>query len=177
MTSNHSVGFAVWQEKTLSDDSAPDHAKPMDIQSATPEDLRDIQDLLRAVDLPAEDLIPAHLAHFLVGRDGRRLVGVVGMESTGDGALLRSLAVRPAHQGEGDETRLLGAMETQARHGDMETLYLLTTSAASFFRCHGYATMKRDALPAAIQQTKEASRLCPATATCMRKPLTSRERD
>jgi amino-acid N-acetyltransferase len=173
---NHSVRFAVLQEAT-SDDSAPDHARSMDIRSATPGDLRDIQDLLWAVDLPAEDLIPAHLAHFLVGRDGRRLVGVVGMESTGDGALLRSLAVRPAHQGEGDETRLLGAMETQARHGDMETLYLLTTSAASFFRCHGYATMKRDALPAAIQQTKEASRLCPATATCMRKPLTSRERD
>jgi amino-acid N-acetyltransferase len=67
-------------------------------------------------------------------------------------------------------------MENQAR-GDMETLYLLTTSAAPFFRRHGYATMERDALPAAIQQTKEASRLCPATATCMRKPLTSRERD
>jgi amino-acid N-acetyltransferase len=74
----------------------------MDIRSAIPGDLRDIQDLLRAVDLPAEDRTPAHLAHFLIGRGGRRLVGVVGMEPTGDGALLRSLAVRPAHQGEGE---------------------------------------------------------------------------
>ena len=107
----------MWQEKALSDNSAPDHARPMDIQSATPEDLRDIQDLLRAVDLPAEDLTPTHLAHFLVGHDGRRLVGVVEIEPTGDGALLRSLAVRPAHQGKGVGTRLLEAMETQARQG------------------------------------------------------------
>ncbi|MFB6229533.1 MAG: arsenic resistance N-acetyltransferase ArsN2 [Salinibacter sp.] len=147
----------------------------MDIQSAPPEDLRDIQDLLRAVDLPAEDLTPEHLAHFLVGRDGQRLVGAVGIEPTGDGALLRSLAVRPTHQGEGVGTRLLGAMETQAQHGDVETLYLLTTSAASFFRRHGYATMERSALPTAIQQTEEAARLCPASATCMQKSLGATE--
>jgi len=147
----------------------------MDIQSATPEDLRDIQDLLRAVDLPAEDLTPEHLAHFLAGRDGRRLIGVVGMEPTGDGALLRSLAVRPTHQGGGAGTRLLEAMETQARRGDMETLHLLTTSAAPFFQRHGYVTMERDALPAAIQQTEEVARLCPASATCMRKSLGATE--
>ena len=57
--------------------------------------------------LPAEDLTPKHIAHFLVGHDGRRLVGVVGMEPTGDGALLRSLAVRPAHQGEGGGIKLV----------------------------------------------------------------------
>lgn len=147
----------------------------MDIRSAIPGDLHDIQDLLRAVDLPAEDLTPTHLAHFLVGRDGCRLVGVVGMEPTGDGALLRSLAVRPAHQGKGVGTRLLEAMETQARHGDVEALYLLTTSAAPFFRRHGYATTERDALPSAIQQTEEATRLCPASATCMRKSLGATE--
>jgi len=110
-----------------------------------------------------------------VGRDGRRLIGVVGMEPTGDGALLRSLAVRPTHQGGGAGTRLLEAMETQARRGDMETLHLLTTSAAPFFQRHGYVTMERDALPAAIQQTEEVARLCPASATCMRKSLGATE--
>ena len=161
------------QEGAPSDDSAPDHAGPMDIQSAAPGDLRDIQDLLRTVDLPAEDLTPEHIAHFLVGHDGRRLVGVVGMEPTGDGALLRSLAVRPAHQGEGLGGALLDAAEERARRQEVRTLYLLTTTAADYFGVRGYERIEREALPEAIQQTEEAARLCPASATCMWKALST----
>lgn len=143
----------------------------MTIQRAQSGDLDTIQDLLRACDLPYEDLTPAHLKHFLVCRDGESLLGVVGMELRADAALLRSLVVAPEARNEGVGTRLVDAIEHRAREEGIHTVCLLTTTAADYFRARGYEPMAREELPETIQQTDEAARLCPASATCMRKPL------
>ncbi|MEF8796158.1 MAG: arsenic resistance N-acetyltransferase ArsN2 [Salinivenus sp.] len=141
------------------------------LRTARPEDLGAIRALLRTCDLPSEDLTPAHLPHFLVapGDDGLR--GCVGCEAGGDDALLRSLAVRPAARGEGLGGLLVDALERRARRSGIRALYLLTTTAASFFRRRGYEKIGREALPDPLQHTEEAACLCPASATCMRKPL------
>jgi amino-acid N-acetyltransferase len=53
----------------------------------------------------------------------------------------------------------------------VETLYLLTTTAAAFFARHGYETVERDTVPARIRGTTEFDDLCPDSAVCMRKRL------
>ena len=143
----------------------------MEIQPATSNDFRPIRGLLETCRLPHDDPVPAHLRHFLVARDGDRVVGIVGLEPRGDAALLRSLAVAPERRNEGLGARLVDAIEQHARDEDLHTLYLLTTTAADYFRDRGYERIDRDALPEPIQQTQEAARLCPSSATCMRKPL------
>lgn len=148
-------------------------AKTMMIQRAQPGDLDAIRELLRSFDLPHEDLTPAHLDHFLVARNGDTISGVVGLEPGNDGALLRSLVVAPDARHEGLGTRLVKAIEQRARDDGLRTLYLLTTTAADYFRARGYTQIERDALPEAIQQTDEAARLCPASATCMQKSLST----
>ena len=145
----------------------------MTIQPAAPDDRDAVRDLLRTVDLPHEDLTPAHLEYFLVAHDGAGVVGTVGLEPYGDAALLRSLAVVPERRNEGVGADLIDAIEEQARQQEVHALYLLTTTAADYFRGWGYERIERQALPDAIQQTEEAARLCPASATCMRKDLST----
>ena len=158
-----------WIDATFGPTSAAEGEKS--VERACPDDLDAIRDLLRTVDLPHEDLTSAHLDHFRVARDGDALHGVVGLEPCGDVALLRSLAVAPSARGEGLGARLADAIEDQAHEADIRTLYLLTTTAEGYFRTRGYESMARDELPEAIQETNEAARLCPTSATCMRKTL------
>jgi amino-acid N-acetyltransferase len=141
----------------------------MQIQPAAPRHLDGIRQLLSASSLPDEDLTPAHLEHFFVAEEGETLVGVVGMERYGDVALLRSLAVSAPHRGEGVGRRLTDAIEQHARREGVHELYLLTTTAAGYFEQRGYRRIEREGMPRAIQTTEEAARLCPSSATCMRK--------
>jgi amino-acid N-acetyltransferase len=127
--------------------------------------------LLAASDLPAAGLGLAQLAHFRVARDGEGVAAVGGFEAHGQVGLLRSLAVRPARRGEGLATRLCDCLEDEARRLGLEALYLLTASAPDFFERRGYTRLPRERLPAAVQATAEAARLCPASAVCMRKSL------
>lgn len=131
-----------------------------------------IRRLLADVGLPHEDISPAHLAHFLVARGGEELTGVVGLEVHGPAALLRSLAVPPAHRGRGIAIRLTDEAEAYARSLGVRTLYLLTTTAEGFFAKRGYLRTDRRDVPAAVQGTAEFRSICPASAVCMRKDLT-----
>lgn len=141
------------------------------MQRAQSTDLPAIQDLLQSCGLPYEDLGPAALEHVLVCREEDALRGVVGVEPYEHVALLRSLAVISDCRNEGVGTRLVRAIEQRARQQRIHTLYLLTTTAAEYFQQHGYEHVDREALPDSIQQTEEATRLCPSSATCMRKTL------
>jgi len=150
---------------------------PHSIRPARSDELSALRALLRAYDLPIDDLTPEHCSHFFVAANGEALQGCVGLEPRGDAALLRSLAVAPAARGEGLGARLVEALERHARREGIRALYLLTTTAAEYFNRQGYERIQRDALPRPIQQTEEAARLCPATATCMRKRLATKRDD
>ncbi len=145
----------------------------MTIRDAESDDLDAVRALLGACGLPHEDITPGHLENFLVARDGDDLCGVAGLEPCGEAALLRSLAVVPALRDEGLGARLVNAIQRHARDEGIRTLYLLTTTAADYFETHGYERIDRDVLPVAIQQTEEAARLCPASATCMQKEFST----
>ncbi len=137
---------------------------------ARPDDAAEIAALLTACGLPSRD-IAAHLPHFTVARDGGRLVGVIGLEVHGAIGLLRSLAVDEDRRGEGIALRLYAAELAVARRAGMERLFCLTTSAQRFFEMLGFRALPRDAVPEAIRDTEEYRTLCPATATCMVRPM------
>jgi amino-acid N-acetyltransferase len=133
--------------------------------------LHSVQTLLREAQLPTQDLTAAHLEHFIACRSDDALDGVVGLEMYVPYALLRSLAVAPAKRGNGIGQAMLAEAERYARHRGAQEIYLLTTSAESFFRLAHYARVARDDVPPAIRRTTEFTTLCPASAVAMRKML------
>ena len=61
--------------------------------------------------------------------------------------------------------------EAHAAEKGVETLYLLTTTAADFFARRGYEAVPRSAAPAAIAATPQFRDLCPASSVLMRKTI------
>ena len=98
-------------------------------------------------------------------------MGCVGLERYGENGLLRSLAVEPDYRRQGLGARLLAAIEARAASGVVRTLYLLTTTAESFFAARGYTVTDRNNVPEAIGGTSEFQSMCPDSAVCMAKRL------
>ena len=141
------------------------------LRRARPAELGAITALLRTAELPVEDLNVAKLDAFVVAVEDRACVGVAGLEIFGSNALLRSLAVEPLHRSRGLGARLVDAVETEARARGVTALYLLTTSATTFFERVGYVAHERGAVPLSIAATTEFSSLCPDTADCLWRDL------
>jgi N-acetylglutamate synthase-like GNAT family acetyltransferase len=140
---------------------------------------RHVRTLLEGASLPAQDLTPAHfalpaggageVATWCMAGHGTAPHGVVAMEWHGTSALLRSLVVDPAHRGSGIGRALVSAAEALAIRRGVETVVLLTTSAAPWFAAQGYRPIAREALPAAIAATPQVTGVCPASAAVMAK--------
>lgn len=123
--------------------------------------------LLQKTDLLTDDL-PSELAGFRVALsapDGE-LVGVAGLESFGRTGLLRSVAVRPDYQHQHIGGQLVNQLLTQTHADGLVDLYLLTTSASSYFERYGFAAVARETVPDAIRQFNG---LCPDSAILMHK--------
>ncbi len=126
--------------------------------------------VLAAAGLPAEDLDKQGKTFFrLVDEVG--LIGFGGWEGRGSNRLLRSLVVVPERRRRGLGGVALAEIERRAREAGTARLHLLTTTAAPFFRSHGYSESERGQAPSTIRASKEFSSLCPASATYMIKTL------
>ena len=125
-----------------------------------------IKALLGECGLPHEDILK-HLNHFILAKDGNRLIGVVGLEMYGKIGLLRSLAVASSYRGRGIAKALYTRILEYGHSQGIETLYLLTNSATDFFSRLGFAIEERDHVPESIRMTREFQDLCPSTAVCM----------
>ena len=138
-------------------------------------DLPAIVALLDRCALPTGDLDAPLLAGFCVaeGRtdSGPQLVGVIGWERLGDGALLRSLAVAVEQRGAGLAARLVDWSEAAARAQGAATVYLLTTTAADYFLRRGYAEVARADVPPSVAGHAQFRSLCPVSARCLARPL------
>ena len=145
----------------------------MRTEPAVAEDLAAIRTLLTQANLPCADIDAARVAHFQVVRaaNSDALIGIVGLEPYPPCGLLRSLAVAPAQRGAGIGAALVDAIETEARVQGIAELALLTTTAERFFAQRGYTVIARDAVPAALQSTREFAELCPASSLCMGKSI------
>ena len=143
----------------------------IDLKPAQPAQFDAIARLLRAAGLPVEDLDVSMLDAFVVATEGEVCVGVAGLEIYESYALLRSLAVEPRHRSRGLGAQLVDTVETEAQARGVTALYLLTTTAATFFERVGYTAHDRAAVPPAIAATTEFSSLCPDTADCLWRDL------
>ena len=145
----------------------------LELRPARPEEFDAIAGLLSACELPVEDLNVAMLDAFVVATEGEVRVGVVGLEIRESNALLRSLAVEQRHRSRGLGARLVDAIETEAQVRGVTALYLLTTTATTFFERAGYTAHDRATVPPSIAATTEFSSLCPDTADCLWRDLTT----
>jgi amino-acid N-acetyltransferase len=147
------------------DDSKP---KVNDMVSGRPT-LRASIALLEGAGLPSGDLTPAHLEHFFYCGAEAAPTGMVGVELYGADALLRSLVVSQGARRKGLATALLEHVEDYARAQGVRVMYLLTSTAESFFEQQGYQRISRTEVAPAIQATREFQDLCPQSSTLMTK--------
>ena len=124
--------------------------------------------------LPIDGLLD-HLSTALVARDGAAIVGCAALEIYADGALLRSVAVAPAARRHRVGEQLTQSALTLARSLGTPAVYLLTTTADSYFPRFGFVQTTRELVPAGVQQSIEFRSACPASAIVMRKPLNESE--
>ena len=127
--------------------------------------------LLEDARLPAVDLTDELVEDFFCIGSRTSPVGLVGLQSLGENALLRSLVVASGIRSRGAGTALVGTAESHAKSRGVRELYLLTTTAEDFFARRGYARIARDDAPEAIRCTREFADICPAGSAFMRKAL------
>jgi amino-acid N-acetyltransferase len=142
------------------------------IREATNSDLDQVVALLEASSLPTVGVAEA-LGGFLVAEIDGAIVGSVGVEQCCEYALLRSAAVREDWRSRGLGRRLVERAIAAAQAKGIEALYLLTTTAESYFPSFGFGRVTRDAVPDPIKATDEFRSACPASATVMTLGLTN----
>jgi thioredoxin type arsenate reductase len=144
-------------------------APPDGISLAPPaaDDLAVVEKLAGSSELPTAVVRDGFPAAYVVARRDGAIVGVAALERRGDAALLRTVAVAPSERGRGTGIALVANRVIAAREASVPAVYLLTTTAAPFFRRFGFARADRAAVPAAIQASPELAELCPSSATCM----------
>lgn len=147
--------------------------RPLTFREAMAADLPALDTLLIAAELSLEG-VETHLANFVLAIQGNEVVGMAGLERYGPHGLLRSVAVRADHQGRGIGQALTRLMVERATASRLETLTLLTTTAADFFLKLDFHPVTRDVLPAALRASPQLQGGCPASATVMYLPLRQR---
>ncbi|MGH7481762.1 MAG: arsenic resistance N-acetyltransferase ArsN2 [Longimicrobiales bacterium] len=141
------------------------------IRPASRSDQTGVEALLAAEALPVAG-VAEWIECFLVAEREGEVVGVAGLELYAEDALLRSVAVARSQRGLGlggllTERALEAATDAGARR-----IFLLTTTAESFFPRWGFHRIERSAVPAALRESVEFQGACPATAAVMLRNLT-----
>ncbi|HEV8353736.1 MAG TPA: arsenic resistance N-acetyltransferase ArsN2 [bacterium] len=137
------------------------------IRPALPADLPGIETLLASFDLPTVG-VDEQLGGFVVAEDGGAIVASAGLEVYGRGALLRSVAVRPDYQGRGLARTLVRHLLERGRADGIERVFLLTTTAAEFFRRMGFEAIDDFAVDSAVRASKEFGDCCCVGAQTMK---------
>ena len=140
------------------------------IAPLAPEDEAELMSLLTRCGLTVAG-VHAHIASGLAARQGSRLVGSAVLEVYPDGALLRSVAVHEEERGFGLGIRLTEAALALARRLGVRRVFLLTETAADFFRRFGFQTTSREAVPPSVQTSIEFTAACPKSALVMERTV------
>lgn len=143
----------------------------MKFRTASNNDLAQIIDILKHVNLPYDDC-QYHLDSFMVIEKSEEIIGVGGLELYKETALLRSVAIVDKFQGHSIGDRLCSKLINQATKLGITEIYLLTETAEAYFKNRGFVTIRREEAPEPIKQTRQFSGLCPSSATVMKMQLT-----
>lgn len=119
--------------------------------------------------LPTGDITPG--TQLFVAEEDNTVIGTVAVEYDYQNALLRSLSVSKEKRKSGIGAGLVDFMEYYLKKQGVEAVYILTTTAETFFAHRGYRVIGRDEVPSFIQNTTEFRLVCPASSTLMLKRL------
>ena len=140
------------------------------LKMAKEDDFQEIIFLLKACDLITEDFSPVNIPDFFVIRNQcKSLIATIGLETFSNIGLLRSLAVEMNYRNQGIATILINETEKLASEKNLESLFLLTLSASSYFIKRSYTIVLREIAPVWIKQSKQFLELCPETSVIMQK--------
>lgn len=145
------------------------------IRPARAEDFAAVCTLLQRAELPLDGLEEQFGENYAIAERQGEIIGVEGIERYGADGLLRSAAVAPEWRGRGVGQALTRERIAWARENRLNALYLLTTTAGSYFPKFGFTATERAMAPEGIRASREFADACPATAAFMR--LTLRERN
>jgi amino-acid N-acetyltransferase len=141
------------------------------IRSATATDLPQIKRLLEANKLPTIG-IEKCVDNFIIALSGDgSWVGVAGLEVYGKSGLLRSVVVDEHFRKMGYGRTLVESILKNARLRGLEGIYLLTETAAAYFKGLEFEVVDRRDIPEAVKASPEFTECC-ETAIAMRR-LTS----
>ncbi len=129
-------------------------------------DVQEVLTLLERCGLPKAGL-DASLSTILVAREGEKVVGCAALEVYGTIALLRSIAIDPAHRSHGLGQQMVQEHLAHARGRGIQQVYLLTETAADYFPRFGFRLIERCAVPPALHQSMEWTSACPVSAQVM----------
>ena len=132
----------------------------------------ELVDALMATHLLVDDLQGADRTFFRFRLLGGDVVGYGGFELYGRDVLLRSMAVGPEHRGKGIGRNMALLLMSRAFDEGGRQAYALTTTAVSFFERIGFKPLDRTKAPASIAATRQASGLCPSSATVLTRRIT-----
>lgn len=137
------------------------------IRKAYENEHRAICHLLASHSLPTADIHEKNIT-FFAGLMKDTIVATIGIEQYGKEALLRSLCVKKVLQNKSLGQKMIEHLLHVCHQEGITSLYLLTTTAKSYFEHFGFQTIAREEAPKCIAQTREFEGICPATATLMR---------
>jgi amino-acid N-acetyltransferase len=143
---------------------------PVRLREASAEDLQFILNLLKSNDLCFKD-VPQKVDSLFVGYADSKIIGIAGVEVYGSVGLLRSVVIKEQFRRKGLGKALISGIVESAKLKGVKELYLLTTTAESYFAQMGFRKIKRCTAPAPIQNTDEFREMCSVTSILMRKKI------
>lgn len=139
------------------------------LREASASERQEIAALLIANKLPVNDLAEGIKLYALLYEG--KLAGSAGLELYDNNALLRSVSVADSGKGRGWGKFISHEIEKLAQQQGIKVLYLVTTTAESFFRKLGYTNVVRAEVPEAVLVSGQFNGICPASAAIMAKQL------
>jgi amino-acid N-acetyltransferase len=140
------------------------------IRPAQANDQKAISNILSDFKLPLDGLEETSL--WVLQSNENAVVGFAGLEVYGTQGLLRSVAVTKDFQSQGYGTLLINHIIAQAKKNKIQDLFLLTTTAPSFFQKIGFTQEKREKVDGGVADSIKFKSACPKTASLMRLTLT-----
>ena len=142
----------------------------MELKTLNQKHRASIVSLLSQYKLPIED-INLEKQRFLGLIENNKLVTIGALELYEPSAILRSLAVSHHKQNSGLGRKMVIELISLARSMNIQSLYLLTETATSYFERLGFGISDRSKVPKPVLQSEEFSHLCPDSAVCMKLKL------
>lgn len=145
----------------------------LEVSNIAINDRQEIQALLEMEGLCFNDINHADV-HLFEVKSNKEVIGYFGYELYDNNALFRSMVVAPEFRKKGYGKLIWNEAIERLINEKVDNVFLLTNTAAPFFKTQGFVEIPRASVPKAIASTTEFIEFCPGDSTCMTINLTER---